>query len=334
AAVAGLGATGAVQSNIAKAIADKLATLPETELSLVRRKGGARYDATLTDNWKAYASYSLEQRNGARPFAMNEGNISTEIAEPIDYSTHELLTGLQYADRLTQANLRASMSVFRNNIGTLNVESPFLNSALPFGAMQSATFDLYPDNTAYNLKGEFARTLPDFYKGRFNASLAIGSSLQDDALLAPISPVQSAQLAAAGVSTLGGSGNAGYASGTALVSNWNTTAALSQLTAKQRIDTSLLDLGLSLRPTEAFSVKGAARVFDSSNKGGYTAYNPLTGQFGRGIADGNGNTDLIVGLQPGTTPGSAGSCYIPPGFSANALSATCQFGLAGAVANG
>jgi hypothetical protein len=324
------------QGGQALAIANYLATVPDSELSLVRKKAGARYDVTLSDNWKGYASYSREQRTGARPFAMNEGNISTEIAEPINYLTHEFLAGLQYADKLTQANVRVMASVFKNNIDTLNVQYPLLNAITPNAAMGMATYDLYPDNSAYNVKGEFARSLPDFFKGRFNAAVSVGSSLQDDALQAPISPAQSAQLAATGVTTFGtAAANSGYAAGSALVSNWNTTAALSQQSAKQRIDTRLLDLGLSIRPSDDLSVKASYRNHNADNKGGYTAYNPLTGQFGRGPADGNGGgLDLIVGLQPGATPGKAGSCYILPGFSANALTGTCQFGLAGAVANG
>ncbi len=332
AAVTGAAATGAVQSNMALAISNKLASLPESEISLIRKKAGARVDMDLNDNWKSYASYSLERRTGERPFAMNAGNMSTEIAEPIDYGSHEVLAGIQYADKLTQANLRASMSLFRNNISTLNVQYPFLMSSLPFGNIQTATFDLYPDNNAFNLKGEYARSLPDFYKGRFNAALSFGTNRQNDDLLAPISAAQNAQLAAAGVKTLGGSANPGYATGTTLVSNWNTTAALSQQSALQRIDTALLDLGLSVKPADALSMKGTLRYFDSANKGGYTAYNPLTGQFGRGIADGNGSvSDTVVGLQPGSLPGTAGSCYVLPGYAAVP---GCTFGLAGAVANG
>lgn len=326
------------QSNIAKAINDKLASAPETELSLVRKKGGARLDMTFTDYWKGYASYTLEERKGARPFAMNEGNVSTEIAEPIDYQTHEFLTGLQYADALTQANLRASVSVFHNGISTLNVQYPFLMSALPLGGMQTATYDLYPDNNAFNIKGEFARSLPDFYKGRFTASLSLGSSQQNDDLLAPLSAAQNRDLATNGFTAFGGTAASGYATGSTLVSNWNTTAALSQLSSKQRIDTALTDLGLSIRPTDDLSIKGSWRFYDSSNKGGYMAYNPQTGQFGRGPADGNAGLDLIVGLQPGTTPGTAGSCYIPPGYAANATTAGCTFGVtaggATSVANG
>jgi hypothetical protein len=323
------------QSGMAKAINDKLGAMQNSELGLLRKKGGARADMSFTDNWKGYASYSQESRTGARPFAMNQGNVSTEIAEPIDYTTHEFLTGLHYADRLTQVNLRASASLFRNNIGTLDVQYPMLSAATPNGALQTASYDLYPNNNAFNLKGEFARSLPDFYKGRFNATVAWGTSRQNDDLLAPISAAQNAQLAAAGVSNWTGT-SIGYAANSALVSNWNTTAALSQQTAKQRIDTTLLDLGLALRPSDALGVKASLRYYDSANSGGYTAYNPLTGQFGRGIADGNGigNQDLVVGLAQSATPGNAGSCYVPTGNASNALIASCRFGLAGAVATG
>jgi hypothetical protein len=289
-------ASGATQSNIAAAIAAQLAATPDSELSLVRKKAGARLDKTITDNVKVYASYTHEARTGARPFAMNTGNISTEIAEPIDYATHDFLAGVMYADKLTQANLRVSSSFFRNNISELNVAYPFQNGAVATSVMQNATYDLYPDNNAFNLKGEFARSLPNFYQGRFNAALSWATSQQNDDLLAPISASQNAALAAAGITQLA-STSIGYASNVpALVSNWNTTAALSQQTAKQRIDNTMLDLGLSIKPTDALSMKGTMRYFDSNNKGGYMAYNPLTGQFGRGIADGNGTgLDLIVG---------------------------------------
>jgi hypothetical protein len=323
------------QSNIAKAISDKLAKVSESELSLVRRKGGARLDRTFTDYWKGYASYTLEERKGARPFAMNEGNVSTEIAEPIDYQTHEFLTGLQYADSLNQFNLRASASVFHNGTGTLNVQYPFLLAATPLAGMQTATYDLYPDNNALNIKGEFARSLPDFYKGRFTTVVAFGTSQQDDSLIAPVSAAQNADLMANGVSSFG-IASSGFAAGSPAVSvaNWNTTAALSQLTSKQRIDTTLAEVGLALRPSDALGVKGNVRFFDSANKGSYTAYNPLTGQFGRGPVDGNAGMDFIVGLMPGSAaanPGTAGTCYVPPGYVANAITAACKFGAIGAT---
>lgn len=316
AATTGAGATGAVQSNMAAAIAAKLAATPYSELSLVRKKGGVRGDITLTDNLKAYASYDLEKRVGARPFAMNDGNASTEIAEPIDYKTHDLLAGLAYSDELTQANLRTSASIFRNNISTMNVEYALLGSAAPQGAMQHATFALPPDNDAFNLKGEFARSLPDLWKGRFTAAASYGSNRQNAALLAPISDAQNVDLAAAGVTTFTGA-NPGYAVNSLAVSNWNTTNALSQQTADQRMDNKMVSFGLSLKPIDDLSVKGSYRFYDTANKGGYIAYNPLTGQFGRGPSTGNGTgaADLVI------APSGTG-CYTLPGYPATPCSAT------------
>ena len=314
---AGLIAQGAggAQSNMALAIANKLAATPYSELSLVRKKGGVRGDLNLSENLKGYISYTLEKREGNRPLAMNDNNISTEIAEPIDYKTHDLLAGLTYSDELTQANLRASASVFRNNISTMDVQFALLGGIGPMGAMQHATFDLPPDNDAFNLKGEFARSLPDLWKGRFTAAASWGSNRQDDALLAPISAAQSADLAAANGGSLTGltipGANPGYANNSALVTNWNTTDALSQKTAKQRIDNKMVNLGLSLRPVDDLSVKGSYRFFQTDNKGGYVAYNPLTNQFGRGPAGGQ----AVTTLEALVAPTSTGGCYTQPGFT-------------------
>ncbi len=330
---AGTIAAPGAQSNMAAAIAAKLNATPYSELGLVRKKSGMRGDINLTDSVKAYVSYNLEKRVGARPFAMNDGNVSTEIAEPINYNTHDILAGLSYSDDLTQANLRASSSMFRNSISTLNVQYALLGVAGSNGVIQHATYDLAPDNDSYNLKGEFARSLPDLMKGRFTASASLGSNRQNEALLAPISAAQNADLSAAGVTTLTapttatslGVANPGYTANGALVNNWNTTDALSRKNAGQRIDNKLVEFALSLKPVDDLNVKGSYRFFETENKGGYIAYNPLTGQFGRGPSTGNGTAalDLVVGLQPGATPGAPGSCYTLPGYPA---APNCAFG--------
>ncbi len=286
-----------------------------TELSLVRQKGGATGEIKFTDNWKGYASYTQEQRKGTRPFAMNENNYTVELPEPIDYTTHDFLAGISYTDKLTQANLRASASLFRNNINTLTVQQPWLAAATGFGASQTSTFDLNPDNDSFNVKGEFARNLPDFYKGRFNAALAFGSNRQDDTLQLPVSATQSAQIQAAmGTSIIPGINNPGYATNTFDLKNWDGTNGfpLSQSTAKQKIDSTLVNLGLSVRPTDALSLKGDLRLYDIKNHGGYIAYNPVTAQFGRGFVRAT-SFDLTVGSSG--VPGAINvPCYTLPGF--------------------
>jgi hypothetical protein len=316
---AGATATGATQSNLAAAIAAKLAATPYSELGLIRKKGGVRGDITLSDNLKAYASFSLEKRVGTRPLAMNDNNTSTETAEAIDYKTYETLLGLSYKDELNQANLRFTSSLFRNNVSTMDVQFLQLGNAGQMGAMQHGTFDLAPDNEAYNIKGEFVRDLPSLWKGRFTAAASYGVNKQNDDLLAPISAAQNADLLAANGGSLTGvtmtAANPGFAANTALFTNWNTTNALSQKTAKQEIDNKLVDLGLSVKPINDLSVKAGYRYYETINKGGYTAYNPLTGQFGRGPAGGQAVTTLELLVAP--TMNAAGlpttTCYTLPG---------------------
>jgi hypothetical protein len=304
-------ATGATQSNLAAAINAKLAATPYSELSLVRQKGGVRGDKTLTDSVKVFASYTLEDRKGGRPLAMNDGNVSSEIVEPINYNTHDFLTGLTYQDERNQANLKATASIFKNNISTQNVQYMLLGSAGPQGAIQTATLDLPPDNQAFNVKGEFARSLPDFYKGRFTVATAYGVNKQNDPLLSPISAAQNADLTAAGVTSWPVATPGGYAS--TLASNWNTVNALSRQNAGQEIDSKLFNTGLSLKPVSDLTLNATYRFYQTTNKGGYMAYNPLTGQFGRGPSTGNGTgaSDLVIAPNGVNT-----GCYAPVGFAA------------------
>ncbi len=291
---------------------------PKEELALVRKKIGGRLDATLTNSLKAYVAFSQEKRTGARPFGMNENNYTVELPEPIDYTTNDFLAGLQYADPLTQANLRLSASLFRNNIGTLTVEQPWLSVATAPGVIPTAIFDLYPNNDAYNVKGEVARNLPDLFHGRVTAGFAWGTMRQDDALQLPVDPTQSAAMISAfGGPIIPGINNPGYATNSLNINNWNGVngSPLSQTSGKQRIDTKLMEFGLSLNPIDALNLKGNYRYFENDNQGGYVAYNPLTGQFGRGFVRST-SFDLVAGSSNpnGAAAGVGLPCYVLPGF--------------------
>lgn len=242
----------------------------ETELGLVRKKGGARLDMNLTDTWTFHSSYSVEHRNGARPFGANEGN--GETVEPIRYKTHDLLAGLQFADRMSHFNLALSASLFRNDIDVLTWENPFRHDV---GALliRGGRIDLHPDNDAYNAKLEYARALPSFFDGRFNATVALGAMRQNDMLLPP---TVTSGTAAGGAGGFNGNFNL-----------WNTTAALGRQRANAGIDTRLVDLGLSLVPADKLTVRGTLRHYQTINHTNYTAFNPQTGQFGYIIQDTN-----------------------------------------------
>jgi len=165
------------------AIGNAALATPYSELSILRKKGGVRADMNLQDNWKVFASYSNEKRQGARPFGLvsggGGGTGGVEIPESIDYNTHDFLAGIQFSDPLNSANLQASASLFRNNIDTMRVQNPMFLAAVPATGLVSdplAVFDLYPNNDYYNVKGEYARELPDMMKGRFTGVVSLSRS--------------------------------------------------------------------------------------------------------------------------------------------------------------
>lgn len=284
--VPGGGAAGTAAS-VGANISAVLKNTPNSELEVNRNKGGVRFDKNLADSWKFYASYTDEKREGARPYGMvwggGGGSNNIEIAEPIDYNTRDFMTGVQYVDELNSVNLAATVSRFTNNINTLTVQSPMAAPAangIAAGGFTQAVFDLYPSNTYYDVKAEYARELPDFYKGHFNGDVSWSSSRQNDNLIPATS--------LAGVVVNGVAGGA-----------WDTTASLSKQTAGAKIDMKLVDLGLSFKPVDALDVKGKLRYYETSNSTEYWACNPLTGQWGRITNDGSGSA--IAGILSSTT---------------------------------
>jgi hypothetical protein len=277
------GLTNATQATVNTAVANRVASTAiaadTTELSLVRKKGGMRFDMNLGEQWKVYGAYSDEKRQGARPFGATwgggGGNGNLEIVEPIDYNTHDFLAGIQFADALSAFNARLSASLFRNNIGTLTFQNPFLPATangISGSAFTGGTFDLYPNNNFYNLDVEYARSLPNLWNSRFTGAVTLSSMRQNDSLIAPTT--------LSGVTVANGS----YAP----VGSWNSASSLSKSSADAKIDTKLVDLGLSLNPISPLTVKGKVRYYETSNSTDYSACNPLTGQWGRLLNDGTG----------------------------------------------
>ncbi|MBI4624934.1 MAG: MtrB/PioB family outer membrane beta-barrel protein [Verrucomicrobia bacterium] len=287
-------------------------------LSLTQKRSGIRVDLDLTKTWKGYVSYSLEKRKGARPLGSVWGNSSgtapMEIAEPIDYETQDILAGLQHVDGLNAFNVRLSASLFHNNIDTLTFQEPYriapaagVTTVPAAGAFLQGRFDLTPSNDAYNVRAEYTRSMPEFYKGYFTAVVSAGTWRQDDNLI-PYTITPNVSLA--NVTLLPGG-------------NWDATSALSRRSADAVIDTRLVDLTLSLNPTAALNVKGKARFYETDNDTDpFLAVNPnaiyvdadantagnqsrgltldgVTGVWGRPLNDGSGQSIL---MGPNSTP--------------------------------
>lgn len=317
------GGTATTANDNANVAAVAASSAPIT-LGLNRKKGGLRIDANLSETWKAYLSYTLENRKGARPFGAvwgnNGGTAPIEIPEPVDYKTQDILAGLQHVGTLNSFNLRLSASLFDNKVDTLTFEQPFritpaagVTTVPTEGAYTAGRFDLTPSSQAYNARAEYTRSLPDFYKGQFTAVVALGTWRQNDSLV-PYTLMPNVTQANVVLSPAGA---------------WNTTGSLSRQSTDAAIDTRLVDLTLSLNPTSDLNIKGKARYYEEDNNtspflavnpnasyldtdavtpgnqsGGLT-YNGVTGVWGRPLNNGSGQAILL-----GTNATPAGNIVI------------------------
>jgi MtrB/PioB family decaheme-associated outer membrane protein len=273
-------AAGLVPGNNTPAqVAAALQSAVPFELGFTRRKGGLDFDSTPGTDWRLYAGYSQERKNGTRPFGGASfypgGSPAVETIEPIDYKTHDVSAGVQWTGNKVQANLGYTGSFFRNGIDTLTWENPLIVGDP--AVMQRGRMDLYPDNGFHNLKLDLSAALP--MRGRLSGGVSWGRMTQDDALIAPT--VNSG--------ILGGAPNVDLA-------NWNTSAALNQKSAGARIDTLLAHLGGAFSPLRDLSLQAKLRHYEEDNKTRYTAFNPLTGQSGYLGLDGGVNNIVPANL--------------------------------------
>lgn len=272
-----------------------ISSAPASDLELSRKKGRARVDLTLPANWKAFASYANELRDGTRPFDAvfggGGGGGNVELPESIDYTTQDVRAGLQFANAMTSVNLQGAASFFENRIDTLTFQNPLFITTNTIAGVPATTFtqgqiDLYPSNDYYNLRAEVARKLPKFLKSRVTGVVSFARSQQNDNLLPwSIEPL-----------------TGGTINGVGTTNVWNSTASLSRLSADARIDTTLADVGILLNPARALSVKGKVRYYETDNSKDYVACNPLTGQWGRLLNNGSGGSFVTPNLTAGNNP--------------------------------
>ena len=287
------------QATIAS-LQDAINATEDSELSILRKTGGISFDKYITNNWRFYGSYSNEQREGARPFgavfggAGGGGNV--EIPETIDYATQDIIGALRYDDGLMNLNLQAQVSLFHNNTDTLTFENPLYISTNTIAAapgtfldptrFTTGQYDLYPDNNYYNLRAEFARSMPKWYHSRVTATVSLSRYKQDDDLV-PWTANSMDSLLINGVDA---------------TNKWNTSASLTKRSADAQIDTTLFDIGFVMRPTDKLDLNGKIRYYSTDNKTDFLACNPLTGQLGRLLNDGTGGAFVTPNTTAGANP--------------------------------
>jgi len=273
--------------NTSAEITNALASAGEGTVGLGRDKWGGEFRFFALGNWELGAKYTLEERGGVRPFGgsfypTNIGG-AVETLEPIDFKTYDFSVDASYSGDRTFLNVGIKTSFFKNDNKSLTWDNPFDIvqtgsgvSNVPAEVIERGRVALAPDNEFYQIDVEFAQLLPS--SAELTAFVSWSRMSQDEDLLPPTitSGVK------AGVDT----------------DNWNTTAALSQLSADAQIDSISGGVELRLSPWQKVSLGLSLDYFDEDNDTSYTAFNPLTDQFGyiaqdspriRRIYNGGGN---------------------------------------------
>jgi MtrB/PioB family decaheme-associated outer membrane protein len=150
---------------------------------------------TPTPGWTFTGKYWWQNNDGKRaiafPFGSNSSANIAELAEPIDYQTHNIEVGGEYAGKGWSLGLKYNGSLFHNSISTLVFDNP---AAAGPGCVDAAVIDyttgtgpcrgrvdLYPSNQAHMFTLTGTANLP--FKTNFLGTASYGWRLQDDSFL-------------------------------------------------------------------------------------------------------------------------------------------------------
>jgi len=149
---------------------------------------------TPTPGWTFTGGYGSQNTAGKRAFGAYFGpspgsyNI-TELVEPIDYQTHNIELGGEYAGKGWSLGLKYNGSLFHNNTSTLTWDNPLNTSGVGAACVDSAVyapgtgpcrgrFDMYPSNQAHMFTLTGTANLP--FKTNLMSAVSYGWRLQND----------------------------------------------------------------------------------------------------------------------------------------------------------
>ncbi len=170
-------------------------TTRDIDLKMLNKIGKISVRYTPNSGWSFTGKYWQQNTDGKRAIAFPIGTGSssgiTELAEPIDYRTHNIELGGEYAGKGWSLGLKYNGSVFHNNISTLIFDNP---AATGPGCTDAAVIDyttgagpcrgrvdLYPSNQAHTFTLTGTAKLP--LKTHFLGTVSYGWRLQDDSFL-------------------------------------------------------------------------------------------------------------------------------------------------------
>ncbi|HXZ84917.1 MAG TPA: MtrB/PioB family outer membrane beta-barrel protein, partial [Myxococcota bacterium] len=278
-------------------IAAALATHPEGTLEVQRDRTQLELRVRALPSLSFTAFYGLDDRKGAIPQSVGfaypdfSGALSSggnvEVPAPVDDKTHTGKARVDWSSDLVQASLAYNTSIYRNQLSSLTLQQPFDDTAgANLAQITQARLALPPDNEWQNVRGDVAVDMP--LRSRLTTAVSWSQSTQNQDLLAPT--VSNVTI------------------GSANLANWNTAAALSQRSARARVDQVLADVHLTTSPWHLLRLRTGYRFTNQDTQTDYIAFNPQTKQYGYIVEDGGHASalgqDYLGVFEPGF-PGSA-----------------------------
>jgi MtrB/PioB family decaheme-associated outer membrane protein len=212
-----------------------LATAVPIDIELKRKKGEMKLDVVALDPFSFRVEMGREKKEGTMPLFGSFGLDNTvEIPAPIDHNTTEIKAMGEYAGNELYFNVNYTLSLFKNNIGTLTWDNPFSATDAVFDPSKGL-IDLAPDNDSHNLSlSGSLRDLP------FNSSLSLvtawGKMRQNDSLVP-------------------------FTTNTAILS-----PSLPQNEVDAAVNTTLYQVLLTSKPLSLVRLKAKFRYFEYDNK--------------------------------------------------------------------
>jgi len=117
------------------------------DVALQRKLTSGSCQFTPSAAWTIYAQYSQDAENGYRPLGttLNDETNVLEQMEPVDYRTHDVKAGVEYAGRKVAFQAGYAASFFNDQHSTLTWDNPF-NATDAIGNGAHGQLALYPDN--------------------------------------------------------------------------------------------------------------------------------------------------------------------------------------------
>jgi len=176
-------ATAAAQSPV---LGTFLAGSPQKDLEFRLRTGRASFEVSPREELDLLAGYSIQDRNGTKPFALgfgSPGGTFVNFVAPIDQQIHQVNAGARWSQDPWSLEAGYDGSFFEDAFQRLIVDNPLRATDDADAGPSRGRLSTPPDNSAHTFRLAGATRLPTEFPSRVAGTFAYGRRFQDDSFL-------------------------------------------------------------------------------------------------------------------------------------------------------